>query len=50
MGIVLGLDACRIQFTPELMPFDILGCEVLDEVAPPMAAIGSVISLVPPGL
>ena len=25
MGIVLGLDARRIQFTPDLMPSDILG-------------------------
>src|SRR3989454_11530398 len=31
MGIVLGLDAKRIQFTPDLMPSDILGAEVLDE-------------------
>src|SRR5436309_3073122 len=31
MGIVLGLDARRIQFTPDLMPSDILGSEVLDE-------------------
>src|SRR6187455_43299 len=31
MGIVLGLDARRIQFTPDLMPSDILGAEVLDE-------------------
>ena len=29
MGIVLGLDARRIQFTPDLMPSDILGTEVL---------------------
>src|SRR5215470_13011726 len=28
MGIVLGLDARRIQFTPDLMPSDILGTEV----------------------
>src|SRR5438105_11196526 len=33
MGIVLGLDARRIQFTPDLMPSDILGSEVLDEGA-----------------
>src|SRR4029450_8260851 len=25
MGIVLGMDARRIQFTPDLMPSDILG-------------------------
>ena len=31
MGVVLGLDARRIQFTPDLMPSDILGSEVLDE-------------------
>src|SRR5256714_9131378 len=31
MGIALGLDARRIQFTPDLMPSDILGAEVLDE-------------------
>jgi MoxR-like ATPase len=33
MGIVLGLDARRIQFTPDLMPSDILGAEVLEEAA-----------------
>jgi MoxR-like ATPase len=33
MGIVLGLDARRIQFTPDLMPSDILGTEVLEESA-----------------
>src|SRR5258708_8133059 len=31
MGTVLGLDARRIQFTPDLMPSDIVGSEVLDE-------------------
>ena len=31
LGIALGLDAKRIQFTPDLMPSDILGSEVLDE-------------------
>jgi MoxR-like ATPase len=31
MGTVLGLDARRIQFTPDLMPSDILGTEVLEE-------------------
>src|SRR6476620_8989714 len=31
MGIVLGLEARRIQFTPDLMPSDILGSEVLEE-------------------
>lgn len=33
MGIVLGLDAKRIQFTPDLMPSDIVGSEVLEENA-----------------
>jgi len=31
MGIALGLDAKRVQFTPDLMPSDILGTEVLEE-------------------
>ncbi|MDK9698390.1 MAG: MoxR family ATPase [Siculibacillus sp.] len=31
LGIVLGLDARRVQFTPDLMPSDILGSEVLDQ-------------------
>ncbi len=31
LGHVLGLDEKRIQFTPDLMPADILGSEVLDE-------------------
>ena len=31
MGIALGLDAKRIQLTPDLMPSDILGTEVLEE-------------------
>jgi len=31
MGIVLGLDSGRIQFTPDLMPSDILGSEILEE-------------------
>ncbi len=33
MGTALGLDARRIQFTPDLMPSDILGTEVLEESA-----------------
>ena len=33
MGTVLGLEARRIQFTPDLMPSDILGSEVLEESA-----------------
>ena len=31
MGLVLGLDARRVQFTPDLMPSDIIGSEVLEE-------------------
>lgn len=30
MGQVLGLDTRRVQFTPDLMPADILGSEILD--------------------
>jgi MoxR-like ATPase len=33
IGALLGLDARRIQFTPDLMPSDILGAEVLEESA-----------------
>ncbi|MFM2148747.1 MAG: hypothetical protein RLZZ187_1053 [Pseudomonadota bacterium] len=33
LGTVLGLDARRVQFTPDLMPSDILGSEVLEEDA-----------------
>jgi MoxR-like ATPase len=33
LGTVLGLDAKRAQFTPDLMPSDILGSEVLEEDA-----------------
>ena len=33
MGTALGLANNRIQFTPDLMPSDILGSEVLDEAA-----------------
>jgi len=33
LGIVLGLDWKRIQFTPDLMPADIIGSEVLEEAA-----------------
>ncbi len=32
MGVVLGLDTKRVQFTPDLMPADIIGGEVLDEI------------------
>ncbi len=31
LGTVLGLDTKRVQFTPDLMPADILGSEVLEE-------------------
>ncbi|MEE8245800.1 MAG: AAA family ATPase, partial [Alphaproteobacteria bacterium] len=31
LGIVLGVDDKRVQFTPDLMPADILGSEVLEE-------------------
>ena len=31
LGVVLGLATKRIQFTPDLMPADIVGSEVLDE-------------------
>ncbi len=31
LGTALGLDANRIQFTPDLMPSDILGSEVMDQ-------------------
>ena len=31
LGRVLGLDEKRVQFTPDLMPADILGSEVLEE-------------------
>ncbi len=33
LGVVLGLDALRVQFTPDLMPSDILGAEVMEEGA-----------------
>ncbi len=33
LAIVLGLDSQRVQFTPDLMPSDILGSEVLEETA-----------------
>src|SRR3954469_10044746 len=31
LGIVMGLDAGRVQFTPDLMPSDITGSEVMEE-------------------
>ena len=33
LGMVLGLENKRIQFTPDLMPSDIVGSEVLEEAA-----------------
>ena len=32
LGIVMGLATKRVQFTPDLMPADIIGSEVLEEV------------------
>ncbi|MCB8838279.1 MoxR family ATPase [Aurantimonas sp. VKM B-3413] len=31
LGVALGLDTRRIQFTPDLMPSDIIGTEVMDQ-------------------
>jgi MoxR-like ATPase len=31
LGVVVGLDTLRVQFTPDLMPSDILGSEVMEE-------------------
>jgi MoxR-like ATPase len=31
LGSVFGIDSLRVQFTPDLMPADILGSEVLEE-------------------
>ena len=33
LGTVMGLDNKRVQFTPDLMPADIIGSEVLEETA-----------------
>src|SRR5690606_13964802 len=33
LGVVLGLDGRRIQFTPDLMPSDIIGSEVMEQDA-----------------
>ncbi len=33
LGVVMGLSSNRVQFTPDLMPGDILGSEVLDTSA-----------------
>ncbi|WP_438960462.1 AAA family ATPase [Nereida sp.] len=32
LGTVMGLDQRRVQFTPDLMPADIIGSEILDDV------------------
>jgi MoxR-like ATPase len=31
LGIILGLESKRVQFTPDLMPADILGSEILED-------------------
>src|SRR6201991_5054880 len=33
LGTVMGLDTSRVQFTPDLMPADITGSEVMEESA-----------------
>ena len=33
LSIILGFETKRVQFTPDLMPSDILGSEILDETA-----------------
>ncbi len=33
LGVTLGLSSQRVQFTPDLMPSDILGSEILEESA-----------------
>ncbi|MHA1157648.1 MAG: AAA family ATPase [Alphaproteobacteria bacterium] len=33
LGTVFGMSAARIQFTPDLMPSDIIGSEVMDQAA-----------------
>ncbi len=33
LGVVFGLNSLRVQFTPDLMPSDILGSEVMEEGA-----------------
>jgi MoxR-like ATPase len=33
LGTVLGLNSSRVQFTPDLMPADILGSEIMEEGA-----------------
>ena len=39
LSTVLGLDGARVQFTPDLMPADILGSEVLETGMPTAPAI-----------
>ena len=41
LGSALGLDNQRIQFTPDLMPSDIIGSEVLDRARAASAASAS---------
>jgi len=41
LGAILGLDEKRIQCTPDLMPADILGSEVLEEKATPGGALSA---------
>ena len=31
LSVILGLETKRVQFTPDLMPSDILGSEILEE-------------------
>src|ERR1700761_3945554 len=31
LGTVMGMDNSRVQFTPDLMPADIIGSEVMEE-------------------
>ena len=33
LSVILGLDSKRVQFTPDLMPADILGSEILEDPA-----------------
>ena len=33
LSIILGLEAKRIQFTPDLMPADIIGSEILEDIS-----------------
>ena len=33
LGTIMGLSRKRVQFTPDLMPTDILGTEILEETA-----------------